>query len=382
MKNIIVDLNTPIYHGMNLVFRSPVDCSQITGLLVHYKENGNTLSKEFAFADAHGYNVGDIDHLFAEDAVVKVILDMATSKAFVQNADTNAYLEQRFDDIEENISPIVCDAVGETIVLSDASNKKLKGLTVYGKTTQDGTPTPDAPVALVSVGDDGSVTVSVTDGTEENVQTVEVQTPNGLHGFSVNNGGNYTDSSGKQWTCDYIDFARGVYVKRIERYTFTGNETINKYGNVNKNGFGRWQTSVGTDKSTFTDQATKVSSLCNKYKATSGNMLAGEINNGGTVYQFAFINTRNVAFSTDTMDLDAFRAELAGTTILYRLATPIEIPLTEEELAAYAALRTYKPNTTIFNDAGTGMEASYVADTKTYIDNKFAELAAAIVNNT
>ena len=91
--NIRVNLNTNINDGTEVVFRSPVDCSQITGLIVYYIEDGNICSKEFAFADAHGNNVGNIDHLFAENVVVNVILDVTTSMAFVQNADTNAYLE-------------------------------------------------------------------------------------------------------------------------------------------------------------------------------------------------------------------------------------------------------------------------------------------------
>ena len=94
--NIRVDLNAPIRDGTEVVFRSPVDCSQITGLIVYYNGEG----KEFALADAHGNNVGDIDHLFAENVVVKVILDLETSMAFVQNADTNAYLEQRIDGVD------------------------------------------------------------------------------------------------------------------------------------------------------------------------------------------------------------------------------------------------------------------------------------------
>ena len=101
--NIRVDLTTPIKNGTEVVFRSPVDCSQVTGLKVYYPEDGVTVSKEFAFADAHGNNVGDIDHLFAENVVVKVILDLITSMAFVQNADTNAYLEGRFADLERQI---------------------------------------------------------------------------------------------------------------------------------------------------------------------------------------------------------------------------------------------------------------------------------------
>ena len=104
MSNIRVDLNCPIKDGTEVVFRSPVDCSQVTGLIVYYPgENGITTSKEFAFADAHGNNVGDIDHLFAENVAVKVILDDTTSMAFVQNADTNAYLEGRFEELEKKI---------------------------------------------------------------------------------------------------------------------------------------------------------------------------------------------------------------------------------------------------------------------------------------
>lgn len=103
--NIRVDLTTPIKDGTEVVFRSPVDCSQITGLIVYVTENGNTTSQEFALADAHGNNVGDIDHLFAENVVVKVILDVAHSMAFVQNADTNAYLEGRFADIIDKLCP-------------------------------------------------------------------------------------------------------------------------------------------------------------------------------------------------------------------------------------------------------------------------------------
>lgn len=100
--NIRVDLNTPINDGTEVVFRSPVDCSQVTGLIVYY-DGG---SQEFMFADSHGNNVGDIDHLFAENVAVKVILDVTTGMAFVQNADTNAYLEGRFESIENSIGDI------------------------------------------------------------------------------------------------------------------------------------------------------------------------------------------------------------------------------------------------------------------------------------
>jgi hypothetical protein len=100
MANIRVDINYPIQDGSEIVFRSPVDCTAITGLIVYYQaEDGNTTSKEFALADAHGNNVGDIPHLFAENVVIKVILDVTSGMAFVQNADTNAYLERKFREL-------------------------------------------------------------------------------------------------------------------------------------------------------------------------------------------------------------------------------------------------------------------------------------------
>lgn len=111
MPNIRIDSTIPISNGQALIFKSPADCSQITGLIVYYPDDDTTTSKTFQFADAHGNNVGSVS-LFAEDVLVKVILDTDAGKAYVQNADTNAYLEGQFalkapahtygvDDIEE-----------------------------------------------------------------------------------------------------------------------------------------------------------------------------------------------------------------------------------------------------------------------------------------
>lgn len=97
MANIRVDVNYTIKDGSKIVFRSPVDCSAITGLVVYYPaEDGTAASKEFVLADAHGHDVGNIDHLFAENVIVKVILDVTSGMAYVQNADTNAYIEKTF----------------------------------------------------------------------------------------------------------------------------------------------------------------------------------------------------------------------------------------------------------------------------------------------
>ena len=51
---------------------------------------------------------------------------------------------------------------GNPIAVDDAFAAPLCGLSVYGRSTQDGTPSPDSPVPIVSAGDGGSVTVKVT----------------------------------------------------------------------------------------------------------------------------------------------------------------------------------------------------------------------------
>ena len=105
MSNIRVDVDYTIKDGTEIKFRSPADCSQITGLIVYYPgTGGNVVSKVFNLSDAHGNNVGNIDHLFAKNVVVKVILDVTKGMAFVQNADTNAYLEGRFNEKAEKIN--------------------------------------------------------------------------------------------------------------------------------------------------------------------------------------------------------------------------------------------------------------------------------------
>ena len=57
---------------------------------------------------------------------------------------------------------LVGSETGNPIAVDDAFSAPLCGLSVYGRSTQDGTPTPDAPVPIVSAGDGGSVTVKVT----------------------------------------------------------------------------------------------------------------------------------------------------------------------------------------------------------------------------
>lgn len=103
MPKIRIDLGATVINGQTLTFQSPADCSDITGLVIYYPEGNTTKSKDFKFVDAHGVDVGNSTiSLFAENALVKVVLDVDHGKAYVQNADTNAYLEAK---LSEKYSP-------------------------------------------------------------------------------------------------------------------------------------------------------------------------------------------------------------------------------------------------------------------------------------
>ena len=51
---------------------------------------------------------------------------------------------------------------GSYIMLRDSANQSLQGLKLYGRTAQAGVPAPDTPVELVSVGNCGSIGVTMT----------------------------------------------------------------------------------------------------------------------------------------------------------------------------------------------------------------------------
>ena len=104
MANIRVNIEYPIRDGGEVVFKAPCDFSDIVGLKVCYlKENQ---MQEFKFVDAHTNDVTGVAELFKKDAIVKVILDTENSVAFMQNADTNAYLEGKFEDVDSKLEVI------------------------------------------------------------------------------------------------------------------------------------------------------------------------------------------------------------------------------------------------------------------------------------
>jgi hypothetical protein len=98
MAQIRIDLNEPLLDGMDIKFQAPCDCTAITGLVVYFPaEEGVTNNKSFVFKDAHGNVLTGQGNLFIKGAYVKVIVDVPNGIAYLQNADTNGYLESRLN---------------------------------------------------------------------------------------------------------------------------------------------------------------------------------------------------------------------------------------------------------------------------------------------
>lgn len=174
---------------------------------------------------------------------------------------------------------------------------------------------------------------------------------------------NYIDGNGKKFIRDEIDLNKGIFNSRIIKIVLNGSETYT----LNSNGViqgvlvgvkGNWANYLALSTH-FTYNSTMI--------------------NSGEAGYFAIDGGGGVRFTTDFTTVAEFKTWLQSNNVtIYAVrATPIETPLSEAELNAYRQLHTNKPNTIIYNSDSAQQEVTYVADTKTYIDNKFAALTAA-----
>lgn len=402
---------------------------------------------------------GDTQTKRVEDAAAGIVEDR---EQISQNKTDIAGLVEGMTDLAPAIHSTVS---GSIITANDAAEgRPFRGLRVFGKSTQDGTPSVENPVPIVNTGEGGSITVEVTgrnllkpnshntyyefplkantvmtlmtngkpsqggnikfsatdgsnvwfsiDAGQTRVcrsignkdvkgfydqlevgggleymfavgdiktytpyvepQSLTLQTPNGLPGVPVSKDGNYTDSNGQQWVCDEIDLGRGKYVQRIG-HNANVNDWVRMPGNPDI-------------ESTTSRFALNIENIDNyMYSPCICNRLSyAKVNSYGTEGTYATINEpdnkRIFARIEGITSLEDFRAAMPDLEVIWLLETPIETDLPAEEIAAYKALRTYGPTTVVSNDAGAGMEVTYVADTKTYIDNKFAALNKAVLD--
>ncbi len=252
---------------------------------------------------------------------------------------------------------------GNSISVDDAFPAPLCGLTVYGKSTQDGTPTPDAPVPIVSAGDSGSVAVTLSDGNGK-TQTLTLPTPNGLPGIPVTSGGNYIDQSGQQWICDEVDLERGVKVQRVKVLNLLDSNGFDNNGTwhiATKNfGAGTSYIPVEWDNNTTKCLCTTFSVQMTSHSTGSNADLSLYYSRTGDT-----ISLKSALFEPKEQSATADEAKAwltAHPTYLYVPIEPIETPLTPAEIAAYKTLATYGPDMVVQASDGAGVKLGYQRD--------------------
>lgn len=208
-------------------------------------------------------------------------------------------------------------------------------------------------------------------------QTLTLPTSNGLPGIPVTSGGNYTDPQGQQWVCDEIDLERGVKVQRIASFVINaknanGISVTNVYTNVTAATSARLATPQKTSKGMRLEKCVFCEAL--PWARDVWGRIINSIN---------YVEDNSVDFIIENSYLGLSEASTVDERktalvkyftdkpcrVVYRIATPIETPLTPAELAAYKALTTYAPDTVVQASDGAGLKLDYQRDVNIVIKN-------------
>ena len=348
----------------------------------------------------------------SEDAAAKSAADANSTANSINNfmmqiaanKEAISQLEEDTAVLQKRQNVLVGSETGNPASCNDAFAAPLCGLTVYGKSTQDGTPTPDAPVPIVSAGDGGSVAVKVTganmlEGTKPGVKS----TVNGITYTTYENGilitGTATDACNIYLHKDKNEIhrlTRGIYY--ITTRGLSPSATINFYF------IGKFSSDVQNTKVWLTkdveyslilqilkgaslNATVQVSLTRDKTTAYSPyreqlltlptpNGLPGiPVPSGGN-----YTDQNGQQWVCDEVDLErgvkvqrVDKTAFDSTKTLDEqnaiLATPIENPLTPAEIAAYKALTAYAPDTVVQASDGAGIKLDYQRDVNLVVKN-------------
>ena len=292
---------------------------------------------------------------------------------------------------------LVGSETGNPVTVDDAFAAPLCGLTIYGKSTQDGTPTPDAPVPIVSAGDGGTIAVKMTgknllyipDG-KGTARGATITSKNGIisiSGTATEDG--YVYLPVKQISIHGLAFlssnVSGATVKLVSeswKVLFTQGRADNTQGvitricfvvkkgtNYDLNGI-NVQLELGSTATAYSPYREQFLTL-----STPNGLLGVPVTSGGN-----YTDSSGQQWVCDEVDLAREvmvqridKAALDDTKPLAEqnaiLATPIETPLTPAELAAYKALTTYAPDTVVQASDGAGVKLDYQRDVNLVVKN-------------
>lgn len=291
---------------------------------------------------------------------------------------TNGIRELKEDTaaLQKRQNVLVGSETGNPVSCDDAYSAPLCGLTVYGKSTQDGTPSPDNPVPIVSAGDDGSVVVRVT----------------GKNRMPPNlNKKNFVECIVKKNTRITLVF-KGGFVSQGGNILFIGENNENIWFGIDAGKAEHHMTlKANATKFQYLLNDTASENVCLAWNASSPdyepyreqlltlptpNGLPGiPVTSGGN-----YTDPTGQQWVCDEVDLErgvkvqridkgAFDATKALAEQSVIRDTPIETPLTPAEIAAYKALTAYAPDTVVQASDGAGVKLDYQRDVNFVIKN-------------
>lgn len=190
MVNIKIIIDGALMDGHKVTFKAPCDCTSVEQLKVLYVKDGAQVSKLFTMKDSHGNTLTGLGNLFEEGAYVHAILDTVNGYAYIQNPDTNGYLEGRFQDITNSI----LDTMEE--INANTQDNQLAGALAVKEFGQKYLPLTGGNIkGAVEI--DGTLYVETVEGVWFTIQT-------GADGrkismISVNNMFGFNDDTHKRW---------------------------------------------------------------------------------------------------------------------------------------------------------------------------------------
>ena len=250
------------------------------------------------------------------------------------------------EDLSNKITKFYASNQGETHI-TDSDNGKIQDMMIYGKSSQDGTPTPENPVEIKSV---VNPTVKVTNEDGLKVQSVTLNNIT-LNAIPVSSGGNVT-INGQQYIADYVDVERGKLVKKLKSFTISDIKTVLTWG-VNKNAdniTGFYFYTSGNSLPEVNSGVMASTILRYNSNAWGGRNVGCAMSVGSDSYAISSVPTNILEdISSDKNACASFVkiCENTNAIFFYSMTSPVETDLTPEEIEAFKELVTYYPVTNI-----------------------------------
>lgn len=245
------------------------------------------------------------------------------SKQIEQNKKDVASLKE---DLLSKITKFYASNQGETHI-TDSDNGKIQDMMIYGKLSQDGTPSPENPVEIKSV---VNPTVKVINEDGLKVQSVTLNNIT-LNAIPVNSGGNVTIGE-QQYVSDYVDVEKGKLYRKVKRLNLKDVKDVNASHGLHSNGNGYLAFNVD-------DASKKHRPISNRYKSSTWTDKSG----------YAYIPSNNSIIFVDDRFTDRQTAIklVQDTYVIYVLVSQTEEELSLEQIKSLKSLSTYYPTTNI-----------------------------------